>query len=70
MIFFGSVHGRFRFEKIFEETSDKFIEELGRETIRVDYFSNYFKLTMKVLVGGAKMESSVNEARNYGAFVC
>ena len=32
--------------------------------------SNDFKLMMKVLVGGAKMESLGNEARNNKAFVC
>ena len=48
-------------KKFIEEILDKFIEELGRENIWEEQFSNDFKLTMKVLVGGAKIEYSVNE---------
>ena len=49
----------FRFEDIVEETTNKIVKHVGRETIQVKQFPNDLKLDMKVFIGGTKVENSM-----------
>ena len=46
----------FRFEFIVEETTNKMVKYMGRETIQVKQFPNNFKLNMKVFIAGTDVE--------------
>ena len=47
----------FRFEDIVEETTNKMVKHVGRETIQVKQLPKNLKLNTKVFIGGTKVES-------------